>query len=599
MGTVYRKTATKPLPSGAKLIVRKGERLAEWADAKKKRRTAPVTIGQDGTDRIVITARTFTAKYRNGKGHVVEVATGCRDETAARAVLNDLEKRADKVRSGLRTGAEDSAVDHLGAKIAEHFHAFLDYLTLKGTCSRPKETRAQLQAVADACGWRTLAKVDAEPFQRWLLEQARAKMSAARRNKYRGTWVSFCNWCVTSGRMTVNPLSRVPKADEAAGMVRQRRALDEGDLTRLLEVAQLRPLAEFGRLSVRKDPDAVKAKRDTWQAEQLTLAALAGAVERARLRLRRNPAFVAKLDGRGRERALIYKTLVLTGLRKGELASLSVGQLYLDSDPAYLVLDAADEKNREGNTLVVRSDLAADLRLWLADKAATLADSKAQTIKFDPQAVRRAERDTSDSRGPYGLPADTPVFDVSAGLVRILDRDMTAAGIPKRDDRGRTVDVHALRTTFGTLLSKVGVAPRTAQEAMRHSDIRLTMGAYTDPRLLDVAGAVELLPALPLTKEGPQNEAAARATGTDGSLPSEGVRKFAPGFAPNTDKSATPRSILDLLTTAGDDPRGETKRAGFPGENRVFSEKPTPSCKWAIKDSNLRHPPCKGGALTN
>jgi integrase len=61
-------------------------------------------------------------------------------------------------------------------------------------------------------------------------------------------------------------------------------------------------------------------------------------------------------------------------------------------------------------------------------------------------------------------------------LVRILDRDLRAAGIPKRDDRGRTVDVHAMRTTFGTLLSRTGAAPRTAQAAMRHSDIKLTMG---------------------------------------------------------------------------------------------------------------------------
>ena len=33
---------------------------------------------------------------------------------------------------------------------------------------------------------------------------------------------------------------------------------------------------------------------------------------------------------------------------------------------------------------------------------------------------------------------------------------------------------------------------------MRHSTIDLTMNVYTDPRLLDVAGAMEALPALPL-----------------------------------------------------------------------------------------------------
>ena len=48
-------------------------------------------------------------------------------------------------------------------------------------------------------------------------------------------------------------------------------------------------------------------------------------------RLAHNFEFVAKLERLGRERALIYKTLVLTGLRKGELASLTVGQLALDA----------------------------------------------------------------------------------------------------------------------------------------------------------------------------------------------------------------------------------------------------------------------------
>jgi len=73
---------------------------------------------------------------------------------------------------------------------------------------------------------------------------------------------------------------------------------------------------------------------------------------------------------------------------------------------------------------------------------------------------------------------------------------LAAAGIPKRDERGRTVDLHALRHTFGTHLSKNGVQPRTAQAAMRHSSLDLTMNVYTDPNLLDVAGALEALPKL-------------------------------------------------------------------------------------------------------
>jgi hypothetical protein len=100
--------------------------------------------------------------------------------------------------------------------------------------------------------------------------------------------------------------------------------------------------------------------------------------------------------------------------------------------------------------------------------------------------------------------------------VRILDRDLVAAGIArrvevdgkwkvdKRDERGRTVDVRALRHTFGTLFGKGGVASRTAQAAIRHSKIDLTMNVCADPKLRDVAGAMDALPALPLSVQGRQ-----------------------------------------------------------------------------------------------
>src|SRR5262249_7966415 len=160
-----------------------------------------------------------------------------------------------------------------------------------------------------------------------------------------------------------------------------------------------------------------------------------------------------------------------------------------------LTLDVADEKNREGNDLPLREDLAADLRDWLADKLARL--QQAALEDGSPIPARRAP--------------DTPLFDVPGKLCNILNRDLVMAGIAwgvkvgdkwrieKRDDRGRTIDVHALRHAFGSLLSKGGVAPRTAQAAMRHSKIDLTMNVYTDPALLDVRGALDALPALPLT----------------------------------------------------------------------------------------------------
>jgi hypothetical protein len=125
--------------------------------------------------------------------------------------------------------------------------------------------------------------------------------------------------------------------------------------------------------------------------------------------------------------------------------------------------------------------------------------------------------------------------------VRILDRDLIASGIPKRDGRTRVVDVHALRHTFGTHLSKGGVPLRTAQAAMRHSDPRLTANVCTDPKLLDVAGALDALPALPFNHA--RNAAHAKATGTDDAAP----------LVPTADRRSPSEAIPGQTASPNDD----------------------------------------------
>src|SRR5437868_115460 len=98
MGTVYRKMTTRPMPAEAEIFTRKGERLARWKNSKGKSRTAALTTGKDGQNRIITVSPYFLAKYRDGSGLVVEHSTGCRDETAARGVLAELERRAELVK---------------------------------------------------------------------------------------------------------------------------------------------------------------------------------------------------------------------------------------------------------------------------------------------------------------------------------------------------------------------------------------------------------------------------------------------------------------------------------------------------------------------
>jgi integrase len=184
------------------------------------------------------------------------------------------------------------------------------------------------------------------------------------------------------------------------------------------------------------------------------------------------------LDLLGRERELMYKTMVLTGLRKGELASLTVGQVYLDAEPPFAELLARDEKAGRGANIPLRADLIDDLRDYFALR-----------LKLDQENASHAGQAV-----PMALHASTKLFTVPRDFIKIFDRDLAAAGIAKRDDRDRVVDIHALRHTFGTHLSKAGVTPRVAMAAMRHSSLELTMNIYTDPALLDVAGAIDVLP---------------------------------------------------------------------------------------------------------
>ena len=546
MGSVYKKFVTKPLPSGAELFVRKvrgrDRQLARWTDGRGRVHTVPVRTPEKGKNagvpRLLIETSTYYAKYRDADGHVQYVSTGCRDEQAARNVLAELEKRVDKVRSGIRSRSEDAVIDHQPRPLADHFDSYLTNLEAEGTSPMHRDNVERcLTRIASDCGFTRLADLSRDALERWLVLQAKPTeagkpgMSARTRNIHRACCVAFCNWCLATNRLLMNPFAKVAKADEESDPRRKRRSMTEAELARLLDVARRRPLAQYGRATVQKDMSERKGKRDTWRTVPLTYAALNAATERARERLKDNPALVARLERLGRERALIYKTLVLTGLRKGELASLTIGQLVLDGPHPHAVLHAANEKNRQGSQIVLRSDLAADLAQWVAElNSASASGSEA----------------VAGLVGPYGaltldaaMPVATPLFTVPDKLVKVFDRDLKAAGIAKVDDRGRTLDVHALRHSFGTLLSKGGVAPRTAQAAMRHASIDLTMNVYTDPRLLDVQGALDALPALPLSCEPADMQEERRyRTGTEDST----TLQLAPRLAPTTDFSSQNQS---------------------------------------------------------
>jgi integrase len=502
MASVFKKSVTRKLPEGAELFVRKGERFARWR-VNDKPRTAPVTVGKNGELRIRTEAATYTARYRDGSNVLQEAATRCRDKNAALAVLKDLVTRAERVKSGILSQGDADAIDHQLTPLTEVLASYVGHLRGKGRSSTHVADCERLAKRAfSECGFDTLRDLSGEPLEQWLARLVDGGVSPRTRNSYLQAVRGFCRWCVQSGRLTTDPTHRIAKLAEATDVRRNRRALTPTELERLLYAAQWRPLAEFGRKSVKSDNPKGRA---TWNLEPLSFDTLDAAVERAREKYLDKPERVAELEQVGRERALIYKTLLLTGLRRGELASVTVGSLSLDSETPFLTLEAGDAKNRQRAEIPLRSDLATELVQWVA----TL--SEAHTNRSGDStgvlSIDTAKRDV--------LPSDTLLFaSVTPEFLKVFDRDLNAASIDKSDDRGRTADIHALRHTYGSLLSAGGVSPRTAQAAMRHSSIDLTMNVYTDPRVLDVAGALDALPTLSLGAK-PSDRQRNVATGTD------------------------------------------------------------------------------------
>lgn len=127
----------------------------------------------------------------------------------------------------------------------------------------------------------------------------------------------FANWCRETNRVGEHDLDRLPQADRRLNPVRPRRALTEDELAGLLTVART------VRRGVRKG-ERVAAVR---------------------------PDVARELDELGRERVLVYRTLVLTGLRLNELRTLTVADLDLTPGREVIRLAAANEKSGAGSTL--------------------------------------------------------------------------------------------------------------------------------------------------------------------------------------------------------------------------------------------------------
>jgi integrase len=388
---------------------------------------------------------------RDGSGSVVTRRV-CRplstDKTAAQVMLGNELQRVEQIKAGVLKPKDIERLDRMRSPVADLVN---DYLTdLKAAvCPRHYEQRSRIvRAVVAGVKAKTLAEltpaavkgfIDGLKMKPTANRPDPGPVSARTRDTYRIGAACFGTWLVEQDILKANPLAGLKGySGKRAAKVRRRRALKADELRRLIDAAARRPLAmkRVRRQGPRKGESSVNLRETT----------------------------VKRLEDAGRQRALLYKVAVFTGLRRQELAALKVGDLDLDAKPfPTLALPGQFTKNGEDALLCLVPSLAEELRAFTS-----------------------------------GRPASDPLFRVAQRVIRAFRKDLAHAGIPYADVRGRFADFHSLRKTGNVILGTAGVDAKVRQLFLRHGNIGLTTKEYDDDAMYDLGEAVQVFEGLKL-----------------------------------------------------------------------------------------------------
>ena len=429
------------MPVDAVIVLRAGEEWAEWKGPNGLVRRGPIVRSPDGQVKVEQQGvRCWCIRGQDQDGRSYEISTGCKDRKNALQKLALHEAVKEKVRSGLMSREESAALAWVNVPLSKHLADYCAWQTARGFLKNTVNTKnAYLTEMCRDLRWRTARDLSRSSAEAWALRRKQARNSAPRTyNMIVAAGHAFGAWMKNEGRILHNPFDGWHKLNERVDMRRERRAMMPEELEAFLQAAEERPRAQ--RLLA-------------WPTM--------------------NEAAQERYREVGRERALVYRSLLTTGLRWGELRSITIAQTHLEADPPYLLLEAKNEKNRQGSNIPIRADVAAAIVAHV--------DKKRENR---PHCMSDAEWMAS------------PLFDMTPSGLRILNKDLEWAKLAKRDANGRVLDVHALRHTFGTMLAKEGLSLVIVQKAMRHSSPELTANVYTHIGVGDILKACETLPSI-------------------------------------------------------------------------------------------------------
>ena len=460
MASVLKRVRKEPMPAGAQIVERKGRRMAEWVDAKGKRRTAAVS--KDGLG-IRVQSSTYTVQYMDEHGHPQRLASRCTDFDAAMQLGREKEKQAMQRREGLVDPTQERFSKAARQSIREHAAEYAAYLRAGGRTGKHVDaTERYLTAIFTRCGMERLSDLRS-PAVMAAIDDIRRGVPVGKQ-KQRPASLSLCNAYLKS----LKGFSR--------WLLQQRRSAEDA----LLDLKIFN--AETDRRHVRRELTANEVQWLLEVTERRTLPEHGAA---------------------GPIRAMCYRLAGSTGFRANELKSLTTDSFSLDAIPPTCTVEAGYSKRRKRDVQPLPPAMVEPLRAWLAGMEpgskvfADIAAGTARMLRSDLRAARQAwleEALTGEERSR---------------------REQTDF-LLYEDRQGHVADFHSLRVLFISRVVAGGASVREAQTLARHSTPLLTFNTYSRASLLDVAGAVagvgEMLTAQPVRSEPEQ----ARATGTSG-----------------------------------------------------------------------------------
>ena len=272
---------------------------------------------------------------------------------------------------------------HRRTALTVHLDAYKQHLNAKNDDpEHVKQTCSAIGKVLDGCKFKVFDDVQVSAVENWSAEQReRPKFGIRTANYHTKAVKAFLTWMVKNSLAPFNPLAHMADLNGKVDVRRERRSLPQDDFCRLVEAAR-------------------KGKT------------------------------VRRLSGP--DRAMLYEAAAYTGLREGELASLSRGSFDLDASPPTVTVEADKSKHRAKDVLPIHPELAARLREWMPAEGKLWPGSwhqrGSEMVQADLKAARKAWIEEVK-------PEDRPERERSSRFAY-------------RDDQGRYFDFHALRGQF-------------------------------------------------------------------------------------------------------------------------------------------------------